>query len=92
MRQGSKVSYQILRPWAERQVDSALGAEEVRHERESSALDAMEQKRRSSLSNDSAMNLGCFLIGIDLRVDVDNLGVLAQDFDERLKIPDHGVQ
>src|ERR1044072_896341 len=52
--------------WAKGEIDSSFSAEEVRNDRKSAALHALEEQRRTTFANHTAMDLGQLEVWIDL--------------------------
>jgi hypothetical protein len=55
--------------WTKSEIDASLRAEQIRHDGITAALHALEQQRRSALSDHASMDLGELEIWIDLGFD-----------------------
>ena len=77
---------QALRARAERELGAARGAEQIGHERERRALDVREQQRGPARRNHPAVDFGDFEIGVDGRVDRDEVAIAAQTIEKRAEI------
>ena len=77
---------QALRARAERERGAARGAEQIGHERERRALDVREQQRGAARRNHPAVDFGDLEIGVDGRVDRDEVAITAQTIEEGAEI------
>jgi hypothetical protein len=64
-----QLPHKRFRLWAKREIDPTLCAEQIRHHRITAAFHTLEQQRRSTLTDDTSMDLGQFEVWINLGSD-----------------------
>ncbi len=76
---------------AERHLGPSPGAEQVRGQRKRAVPDVREEQRRAAGRDHATMNLGGLLVGVDWRVDGDEVAVAAKLVEERAEVGKQGL-
>ena len=76
------VAHKRFRFWSKREIDTPVRAEHVRHDRITTAFDAIKKKRRATFADHATMNLGKFEVGINLGFDGDDFVFSCKSIEE----------